>query len=226
MLPNNQSSKTPKTMLKKLRKTLSEEFKKRYEKMEGRYLGLENRIYTTIEGRLDNLEKKFDELSDILKVELKHRKDQNNDKLELMDDFGEDSKLSEKAEEVKEAIADKIQDAKSTVSKKVDSVAKKAKKAKKAVTGKLKKAKKNGKKVKKEVSSTINKVKMDTKDDLTKIKGLGEKISDKLNAEGITTFKKLSGLSKKEVKALDEKIKGFAARYERYNWNKQAGDLK
>ena len=64
------------------------------------------------------------------------------------------------------------------------------------------------------------------KNDLTKIKGLGEKISDKLSAEGIVSFDQLAKLSNKELKALDGKIKGFAARYKRYEWSKQANELK
>ena len=64
------------------------------------------------------------------------------------------------------------------------------------------------------------------KNDLTKIKGLGEKLSDKLSSEGIVSYEQLAKLSNKELKALDGKIKGFAARYKRYEWNKQANDLK
>ena len=61
-------------MLKKLKKTLSEEFKKRYDKMESHYLGLENRIFTTIEQRIDVLEEKLEELSALFKEELQSRK--------------------------------------------------------------------------------------------------------------------------------------------------------
>ena len=68
-------------MLKKLRKTLSKEFKKRYEKMEGQYLGLENRIYTTIEERLDNLEKKF--TNALQKTIKNYWSDENQNKLRL-----------------------------------------------------------------------------------------------------------------------------------------------
>jgi predicted flap endonuclease-1-like 5' DNA nuclease len=58
--------------------------------------------------------------------------------------------------------------------------------------------------------------------DLTAIKGLGEKMSEKLKAEGITNFQQLAEMTEKEVDALDEKIKSFAARFRRYEWGKQA----
>ncbi len=81
-------------MLKKLRKTLGKEFKKRYDKMESHYLGLENRIYTTIEERLSVLEMKFEELSDLIKEEVRHRKERNEDKIEEIEIISNSKNLS------------------------------------------------------------------------------------------------------------------------------------
>ncbi len=207
-------------MLKKLKKTLNEEFKKRYEKMEGRYLGLENRIYTTIENRLANLEQKFEELSELLKDELHHRKEQNNDKIEEMDGFDGaiDSALSDKVELVKGALNTTIKDAKEKVDQTVEEVSKKVKKAKKAVTGKLKKKKKNKKNKESSAPASIK------KDDLTQIKGLGAKITAQLEQQGIVNFQQLANLNPSQLESIDQSIKGFTARYIRYEWKKQANN--
>lgn len=203
-------------MLKKLKKTLNDEFKKRYEKMEGRYLGLENRIYTTIENRLANLEHKFEELSDLLKEELHHRKEQNYDKIEEMDGFDGsiDESIVEKVELVKVAINTKIKDAKDKVDQTVEEVSQKVKKVKKTVSGKLKKGKKKSKKNKESVTVKT--------DDLTKIKGLGLKITEQLSKHGVVNFEQLANLTAAEMIPIDESIKGFKARYERYDWRNQA----
>ncbi len=203
-------------MLKKLKKTLNNEFKKRYEKMEGRYLGLENRIYTTIENRLANLENKFEELSDLLKEELHQRKEQNYDKIEEMDDFDGsiDDAIVERVELVKEVISTTIKGAKEKVDQTVEEVNKKVKKAKKTVSGKLKKGKKKSKK-NKEVTAVKT-------DDLTKIKGLGEKITAQLSKHDVVNFHQLASLTAAEMQTIDKSIKGFAARYERYDWRNQA----
>lgn len=208
-------------MLKKLRKTLNEEFKKRYEKMEGRYLGLENRIYTTIENRLAALEQKFEELSDLLKEELQQRKEQNNDKLEEMDYVEEplNGKLSEKVGQAKDSIQKKIKGAQKNVAEQVEKVGKKVKKAKKTVEGKLKKDKKKSKKASSKNPKAIQ------KDDLTQLKGLGAKIAEQLAAQQVVNFEQLAALSDKDLGELDKKIKGFAARYKRYNWKEEASKL-
>jgi len=200
-------------MLKKLRKTLSKEIKHRYEKMESRYLGLENRIYTTIEDRLTLLEAKFDDLSDLIKEEVRSRKERNEDKLEEIEEGGDETMFSETVEEVREIIDETIKDTKEKVEE-----------AKKMVTSKLKKGKKAKfeKKAKEVVSKVKNVAQNIENDDLTLIKGLGEKMAEKLKAEGITTFQQLAKMTQKEASALDEKIKSFAARFKRYEWNKQA----
>ncbi|BDS14331.1 hypothetical protein [Aureispira anguillae] len=219
-------------MLKKLRKTLNKEFKKRYEKMESHYLGLENRIYTTIEERLSTLEVKFEELSELIKDEVRYRKERNEDKIEEREfdhyDAEEETTLfSEKVEDVKDVIEAKIKEAKETVNEKVEEVAKQVDKAKKIVTEKLKK----GKKVKEEATSQIKEVVENIEesvgaieDDLTTLKGLGEKMAEKLAAEGITTYQQLAKMTEKQADELDEKIKSFAARFKRYDWKQQAKD--
>lgn len=225
-------------MLKKLRKTLSKEFQKRYEKMESRFLGLENRIYTTIEERIENLEHKFEELSDLIKEEIRLRKERNEEKIEendfaAFDDDNDGSMLSDKVEEVKEVIVDKIKEAKENVTEKAEAVSEKVQQAKELMTQTLKKAKKETQKVAEEVKEVVETAKEEvaetvenSKDDLTKIKGLGAKMAEKLLAEGITSFAQLADLTEEEVEALDEKIKSFAARFNRNDWGKQANDLK
>lgn len=220
-------------MLKKLRKTLNKEFKKRYDKMESHYLGLENRIYTTIEDRLSNLEEKFEDLSTLIRDEIRFRKERNEDKLEDIEAEGTDIVFSETVGEIKEAIADEINDTKEDVKEKVEEVKEKVQQAKEAVTKKLKKAKKDAQEVKEDVQEYVEHVK-DTveeivsgqEDDLTAIKGLGSKMAEKLAAEGITSFNQLAGMTAEEVEALDAKIKSFAARFKRYDWGQQAKDLK
>lgn len=217
-------------MLKKLRKTLSKEIKHRYEKMESRYLGLENRIYTTIEDRLTLLEAKFDDLSELIKDEVRSRKERNEDKLEDIDQEEEGTPFSETVEEVKEIIDERIKDTKEKVKEAKEVVNEKVEEAKKIVASKLKKGKKAKakaeKKVEKKVKEVAKKVKKAAQkvedNDLTAIKGLGEKMSEKLKAEGITSFQQLAKMTEKEVDALDEKIKSFAARFKRYEWGKQA----
>lgn len=221
-------------MLKKLRKTLSKEIKSRYEMMESRYLGLENRIYTTIEDRLTVLESKFDHLSDLIKEEVRNRKERNEGKLEEIETEGDEQMFSDTVEEVKEIIDETIKETKSKVNVKVKdaktAVNKKVEEAQKMVASKLKKGKKAKdnveKKVDKKIKETAKKVKEVAEeienDDLTKITGLGEKMAEKLKAEGITSFVQLSKMTQKEVKALDDKIKSFAARFKRYEWDKQA----
>jgi len=240
-------------MLKKLRKTLNKEIKKRYEQMESHFLGLENRIYTTIEDRLVSLEDKFEELSDLLKEEIHSRKEKNEDKIDALEveentessDTDEDEVLfSEKVEEVKDALVDKFNEAKETVTETAEKVSKTVKKAisgktpKKGTKKKAKKAKKAKKDAPKakapkaakapKKAEKVEKVEKaeKTDDDLTQIKGLGIKMAEKLTAEGITTFAQLANLSTEDIKALEGKIKSFAARCERYEWTTQAKDLK
>lgn len=206
-------------MLKKLRKTLNKEFKKRYEKMESRYLGLENRIYTTIEERLSILEVKFEELSDLIKEEVRNRKERNEDKLDEMQFEDNGTMFSEQVDEVKEAIEARFKEAKETVTETVEEVTKQVDKAKKMVANKLKNGKKVAKKEEEKVKEAITEK---VEDDLTTLKGLGEKMAEKLAKEGITSYQQLAKMTNKQVDELDEKIKSFAARFKRYEWGKQA----
>lgn len=213
-------------MLKKLRKTLGKEFKKRYDKMESHYLGLENRIYTTIEERLSVLEMKFEELSDLIKEEVRHRKERNEDKIEEIEIEDDGTIFSEQVDDVKEAIEAKIKEAKETVTEKVEEVTKQVDKAKKLVAEKLKNGKKAAKKpIKKAKETVVEKVETvaeSVEDDLTTLKGLGEKMAEKLAKEGITSYQQLATMTNKQVEELDEKIKSFAARFKRYEWGEQA----
>lgn len=62
-------------------------------------------------------------------------------------------------------------------------------------------------------------------DDLTQINGLGPKTAEGLIEEGITSFQQIADLSDEQIEALDEKIRNFAASYERKDFRKQAKDL-
>jgi large subunit ribosomal protein L21 len=217
-------------MLKKLRKTLSKEIKHRYEKMEGRYLGLENRIYTTIEDRLTLLESKFDDLSELIKDEVRFRKERNEDKLEDIGQDDDDAPFSETVEEVKEIFDETIKDTKEKVKEAKEAVTEKVGEARKLVASKLKKGKKAKAKAEKEIEKKVKVAAKKVKEvaeeiennDLTVIKGLGEKMAEKLKEEGVTSFQQLARMTEKEVNALDGKIKSFAARFNRYEWDKQA----
>jgi predicted flap endonuclease-1-like 5' DNA nuclease len=189
-------------------------------------LGLENRIYTTIEDRLTLLESKFDDLSELIKDEVRFRKERNEDKLEDIDQEEEVSSFSETVEDVKEMIDETIKDTKEKVKEAKEVVNDKVEVAKQIVVSKLKKGKKAKNKAEKKVKEATKKAKVVAKEiesnDLTVIKGLGVKMAEKLKAEGITSFQQLAEMTEKEANALDEKIKSFAARFKRYEWDKQA----
>lgn len=61
-------------------------------------------------------------------------------------------------------------------------------------------------------------------DDLTKMKGLGKVMAEKLNAEGITTFAQIAALTGDEIAALEEKM-GATGKFEKNDWVGQAKDL-
>jgi len=65
----------------------------------------------------------------------------------------------------------------------------------------------------------------DDKDDLTKIKGVGPFIEQKLNGLGIYTFKQISGFTDDTIERVTEAIEFFPGRIQRDNWVSQAGDL-
>ena len=66
--------------------------------------------------------------------------------------------------------------------------------------------------------------KSDGADDLTKMKGLGKVMAEKLTGEGITSFAQIAALSADEITALEEKI-GAAGKFEKNEWVAQAAEL-
>lgn len=64
-----------------------------------------------------------------------------------------------------------------------------------------------------------------SKDDLTKIKGLGATTEEKLNALGIYKYSQIVNLSDEQVDIVTEIIGFFAGRIKRDNWNEQAQAL-
>ena len=63
-----------------------------------------------------------------------------------------------------------------------------------------------------------------TPDDLTKIKGIGPKLEEKLIAAGLKTFEQLAALSVEEAQTLDEQL-GLQGRVLRDDWINQAAEL-
>ena len=61
-------------------------------------------------------------------------------------------------------------------------------------------------------------------DDLTRITGIGPKMQQRLNAQGITSFGQLASLDKKGVTALEEEM-NLSGRITREKWVKQAKEL-
>ncbi len=74
----------------------------------------------------------------------------------------------------------------------------------------------NHKEVEKEAETEI-----ESKDDLTKIKGLGPKIETTLNTLGITTFKQIASWTKDDVDMVNKKI-SIHGKSNRASWIKQA----
>jgi predicted flap endonuclease-1-like 5' DNA nuclease len=197
-------------MLKKLKKTLSEEFKKRYDKMESHYLGLENRIFTTIEQRIDVLEEKLEELSALFKEELQTRKAKNQGKMDALD-LDEDH-TKDNMDELKAAISQKVSETK-------ERVAKEAKKVQSKVNTTVKQAATKAKDAATKLKNAQKKSNSKTKeDDLTQLKGIGEKMAMALKSEGIKSFKDLAGLTDSKIQSLNANIKGFAASCKRNDW--------
>lgn len=65
----------------------------------------------------------------------------------------------------------------------------------------------------------------DEGDDLTRIKGLGPKISTALRALGVTRYAQIAAWTEEDVARIDEQLGAFAGRATRDNWIEQAGLL-
>lgn len=61
--------------------------------------------------------------------------------------------------------------------------------------------------------------------DLKLLKGLGTTLENKLKDAGLKNLKQMAALTEDQVAELDEKIPGFAVRFNRYDWSKQAADI-
>ena len=73
--------------------------------------------------------------------------------------------------------------------------------------------------------SHIGKATIDEKDDLTKIKGIGPCIEQKLNGIGIYTFKQISNFNTNDITKITDLIKYFPNSIEKYDWVGQAFKL-
>ncbi len=62
-------------------------------------------------------------------------------------------------------------------------------------------------------------------DELTRMKGVGPRLADRLNAVGVTSFAQIAALSPEEAVELDSKLGDFQGRLERDRWIEQAGFL-
>jgi predicted flap endonuclease-1-like 5' DNA nuclease len=64
-----------------------------------------------------------------------------------------------------------------------------------------------------------------TTDDLTRMKGVGPKLAQRLGELGITRFDQIAALSPSEADALDAQLGAFKGRLQRDRWIEQAGYL-
>ncbi|AQR75837.1 helix-hairpin-helix domain-containing protein [Sphingomonas sp. LM7] len=62
-------------------------------------------------------------------------------------------------------------------------------------------------------------------DELTRMKGVGPKLAERLNALGVTSFAQIAALSPEEANALDAQLGTFQGRMHRDRWIEQAGFL-
>lgn len=63
------------------------------------------------------------------------------------------------------------------------------------------------------------------RDELTRMKGVGPRLAERLYSVGITSFAQIAALSPGEAAALDAKLGDFQGRLERDRWIEQAGYL-
>ncbi len=62
-------------------------------------------------------------------------------------------------------------------------------------------------------------------DDLTRMKGVGPRLAERLNAAGVTRFAQLAALTPEDAAALDARLEGFQGRIHKDRWIEQAGFL-
>jgi predicted flap endonuclease-1-like 5' DNA nuclease len=62
-------------------------------------------------------------------------------------------------------------------------------------------------------------------DELTRMKGVGPKLAERLNALGVTSFAQIAALTPEEAEALDAQLGTFQGRIHRDRWIEQAGFL-
>lgn len=62
-------------------------------------------------------------------------------------------------------------------------------------------------------------------DELTRMKGVGPKLAERLNALGITSFDQIATLTPEQAEALDAQLGTFQGRIHRDRWIEQAGFL-
>ncbi|RYD54472.1 MAG: hypothetical protein EOP60_07505, partial [Sphingomonadales bacterium] len=62
-------------------------------------------------------------------------------------------------------------------------------------------------------------------DELTRMKGVGPRLADRLNSVGITSFAQIAALTPEDADALDAKLGDFQGRMHRDRWIEQAGYL-
>ena len=65
----------------------------------------------------------------------------------------------------------------------------------------------------------------DRRDDLKRVKGIGEVMEGKLNALGITTFEQLASFEEEDIERVDATLENFQGRIERDRWVEQAAKL-
>ncbi|WP_066800436.1 hypothetical protein [Sphingomonas soli] len=62
-------------------------------------------------------------------------------------------------------------------------------------------------------------------DELTRMKGVGPRLADRLNSVGVTSFAQIAALTPEDADALDAKLGDFQGRIHRDRWIEQAGYL-
>lgn len=186
-------------MLEKLRKTLSKEFTRGYERMESNYLGLENRINATLETRISTIESKLEELAELLKESMRHRLERNEDKMDEIDAHDDGVLLSESIDEVKGALEADLNEVKESVNQRVEKISKTAQKAKETLVGTVNDKLRKGKKVKHDVEDKAHELADEAKDKAEEAKEYLDK-----------KVKKSKKKAKKKAKNVVEEVKETA----------------